>query len=194
MFPQRDLEGLIRIFHIESKKELSTYCKKLTIFADDFAYLIRVCKSGLLPYLHLSYVRDYIPEHLVPTNQEDQAIRRAAPGPLVEHAAKFASKVRQIFSDRQFLVGHLFCTPDKRYWHFFYFDQRDAALEGNHWVGGSHMHLVNDLWRDLSVDALIERFVTGNPKFGKSLHIRFDRQWRRAPKPGRVRPVAHGHD
>jgi hypothetical protein len=182
MFPQHDLQSLTDIFEIKTKKELEAHCKDLVIHADDFANLVLAVELGAAaPYQHqlLSSIAE--PEHLQPTEADFAALGEAKAGEsLTGRAAKFSTRVRQLFKDRRFLVGHLFHTPDYEFWQFFYFDQRDMAEFDNHWVGGSHVHLLSDLWPNLSAKAVVETFMSGKPRLPTSLHVRFDNRDPRA--------------
>src|SRR5262249_14535351 len=97
---------------------------------------------------------------------------------------KTANKISAIFDDRRLLSGHIFFTPDKSEWHFFYFDQRDFAERGNHWQGGSHIHLINYLWPDRTADATWKEFCIGNPQMRGALHVRFQRRATSGPHVG----------
>lgn len=175
MFPQHKLEALLHIFEIASKKELKAYCGDLEIHASDFADLILAADMGAMdPYRHARFNRHLSPEHLEPTESDFEALSEATPGEPSRSVGKFATKIKQLFQDRRFLVGHLFCTSDERFWQFFYFDQRDMAEFDNHWAGGSHIHLVNDLWPNLTPRAVVEGFMADKPRMPASLHIRYN--------------------
>jgi hypothetical protein len=164
----------VEIFYIKEKKELVRHCKSITITMSIFTDFILASEYGLLPWIHKIHYRDYIPEHLVPTEEEHLALRDNGVGPLQGQAKKMFRKIHQTFEERRYLVGHIFYRPDLTDWHFFYFDQRDWAETKNHWKHGSHIHLVNHLWPNYDAEGLWERFTKGNVKLGDSLHIRFD--------------------
>lgn len=127
----------------------------------------------MLPYSHQIYYRDFIPEHLIPTKEEDEAIKNNGLGLIQGKAKKWANKISQIFIDRRYLVGHLFYTEDLKYWHFFYFDQRDLSNDENHWAKGSHIHFINYLWPQYTASSVWEHFTNGNPIMKGSVHIQY---------------------
>jgi hypothetical protein len=169
-----DIDGLLSIFTIDSKSDLDSHCRSLVIHKSDFAWFITACMAGIWPFRHQILVRDLMPEHLEPTDEEYEALNQhSGPGPLEGKAHKFMSKTAQAFSDRRYLVAHLFYYPPTPLWHFFYFDQRDTSRRANHWQHGSHIHLINFLWPRVDPNALVATFQTSpNPRFRKSLHIR----------------------
>lgn len=175
VFPLHDLPSLARVFEIKAKRELEAYCRTLEIHADDFANLILAIDLGAGdPYLHQRYNRHLQPEHLLPADCNFEALREAEVGEPLAAVGKFSRKIEQLFTDRRFLVGHLFHTSDYKYWQFFYFDQRDMAEFDNHWTGGAHIHLVNDLWPGLSAKDVVDGFMAEKPRMPTSLHIRFN--------------------
>jgi hypothetical protein len=169
------MEGLLKIFTFDKKRDLEKHCREITIHRGDLATLILTCQDGLMPFRHRIYRRDYVPRHLRPSQKEREALANNGVGPVTGDALKMVQKIEQLFQDRRHLVGHMFDTPGSPYWHFLYFDQRDLKDDGtNHWKQGAHVHLVNWLLRPQSdPETLWAEFTNGNMKLGGSLHIRF---------------------
>lgn len=130
-----------------------------------------------MPFRHRIYTRDYVPEHLEPSEKERGALADSGVGPLKGDALTMVKKIGQLFQGRRFLVGHLFDIPDSSQWHFLYCDQRDLQDNQNHWKEGAHVHLINWLLRPQAdaAEALWLEFTTGNepPRLRGALHIRF---------------------
>jgi len=128
-----------------------------------------------MPFMHKIHCRDYLPEHLEPSDEELNALFKSGLGPVTGDAAKTARKIFiQSPRERRYLVGHIFFTPSLEQWHFFYFDQRDLEKrEPNHWQGGPHIHFINYLWPQHNAQSLWSKFVSSNVQMGGSLHIRF---------------------
>jgi hypothetical protein len=119
MFQLQNLEGLLKIFTFERKRELEKYCRDVVIHSQDFAALIVSCGRGRMPFLHRIHYRDYIPEHLVPSDGELAALAKNGVGLLKGDALKMMRKVTQGFQERRYLIGHMFYTRDLSGWHFF---------------------------------------------------------------------------
>ncbi len=167
-----DLANIISLFNIVKKNDLLKHAKDIVIEKHVFANIIFAAELGLLSYGHRIFYKDYIPEHLHPTDEERAALHKNGVGELKGDARKFIRKVSQIFKDRKYLVGHLFYLPDLSKWHFFYFNQRDWDGKANHWEYGSHVHFINYLW-NLDVQKLWEGFVRNGEIPGGAIHIRF---------------------
>lgn len=173
LFETHDIEGLLKLFYIDKKKELVKHCKNLVIYKADFAGLIMTCNTVDVGYRHKIYYRDIVPDHLEPTTEEFEAFSNNSGNNLEGKAAKLISKVSQIFKDRRYLVGHMFFTQNLTYWHFFYFDQRDHSKQDNHWHRGPHIHFINYLWPCYNAQDIWNRFTKGNPQMRESIHIKY---------------------
>ena len=167
------LKAFLKIFEIGTKKELLKHCKTTVIHSDHFANFIGLAEAGLLQYRHLIHYRDLVPEHLHPKPEEIQGIPLTVGAKLEGKPLTFFNKVQQIFRDRRYLVGHMFYSSNLKYWHFFYFDQRDLSRYGNHWKHGPHIHFLNFLWPEYTCETLWNQFITRNPTLRSSMHIRY---------------------
>jgi len=170
-------EYLQRMLEIEKKSELEKYSKNITITQEDFARL--VFNSYAIGYNHRIKYHDFVPSHLVPTDEERKALRSSKVGESLKGSAKkFVTKVSAIFNERRYLVAHIFHNENK--WHLFYFDQRDIEnMRGNHWKKGVHIHFVNYLWPCYNINKLWENFDKEDASAGDKLHIRFQLQSRK---------------
>jgi hypothetical protein len=101
----------LKIFEIRQKKELLKHCRSTVIRSDHFANFIGVSETGLISYRHLIHHRDIVPEHLRPKPEEIQGIPLTMGAKLEDKPLKFFNNVQQIFRDRRYPVGHMFCTP-----------------------------------------------------------------------------------
>jgi hypothetical protein len=168
-----NLEDFLKLFTFDKKRDLEKYCREVVIDSSVFAAFIMACESGNLPYLHRIHYRDYVPEHLYPTDEDLAALASNPVGSLQPGAQKAISKMSQIFKDRRYLVGHIFYVHDLSKWHFFQFDQRDLEDDDNHWKEGAHIHFLNWLWPNYDVQTVWQSFTTGKVKLNGSLHVRY---------------------
>ena len=82
------------------------------MYVRDLTAFIACCEDGLLPFVHKMHFRDYLPEHLEPSDEELKALFKSGPGPVTGGAAKTARKLFiQSAKERRYLVGHIFYTP-----------------------------------------------------------------------------------
>lgn len=124
MFEGADIAAFVGILQCETKRDLEKYCRSLTLRQTDFALILLVARTGAFePYKYENYIRDWVPDHLQPTDDNLGAIGANGLGPLGKAARKTMNKVSQIFQDRRHLAVHLFYTPDHVFWHLFYFER-----------------------------------------------------------------------
>ena len=176
--PDSTLGSLLAIFDILDKADLDQHCRTAVIYKSDLSTLIMACLSDDVPIRHFPFFKHHHPEHLVPTDNDREAIGRNGPGLLSKEAKKFTNKVGQMFEQRRLFCGHLFIpVQNTDEWHLFYFDQRDTDLRNNHWEHGGHLHLMNMLTHPrLSVLDLVQKLeAEERPKLGGGFHIRFER-------------------
>lgn len=168
------LEGLLKIFSFEKKRELEQYCRRLVISIEHFADLVLSCEMSGRPFLHKISYRDRQPKHLHLSEEDIKALGDNGVGPLTPAAAKAVRKMGQMFEERRYLVGHIFYVADLSKWHFFCFDQRDLEhRKPNHWREGSHVHFINWLWPGQDARSMWSNFVEGDYRPGDALHVRF---------------------
>lgn len=118
--------SVLRLLSFCEKKDLDKYCKAETLKSKDLFPVIRGCESGSLSWGHRISHRDFVPEHLLPSQaereqmaHEDLSVGRKIP--------KHLRRLVAIFGERRYLVGHIFYNDDHSNWHLLYFDQRDIA-------------------------------------------------------------------
>lgn len=164
-------EYLGEMLEIEKKSELDKYCRKIVIPQEDLVKLIHC--SWKIGYIHKIKYNDFVPSHLKPTDKERKALSASKVGETLEgDGKKYFSKISQIFEQRRYLVAHIFYNKEK--WHLFYFDQRDMEeMKGNHWKEGSHIHFVNYLWPQYSINELWKIFDEASAKVSSKLHLRY---------------------
>lgn len=169
------VDSLLAIFTIDKLRDLKKHCRDSTVSQSDLADFIMWCRSSAeAPFLHSSYHRQFVPEHLTLSDSDLAALAANGVGRFAPAAQKTANKVFATFKERRMLSGHLFWN--ERAWHFFYFDNHDQARHRNHWAGGPHIHLLNHLWPNRSADSVWVEFCKGNPVMKGALHIRVGRE------------------
>ena len=170
---EQDLEPLTKIFFIDKMKDLKKHCRDATIDRSVFAQFVLACQAGILPWRHRISYRDFVPEDVRPTDADLHALPTNGVGRLSKEASRTVRKFSTLIQVRRYLVGHIFYSDDAADWHFFYFDQRDINDDKNHWIGGSHIHLINHLWPNQTAQQVWDHFRSGNVQMRGSLHIRF---------------------
>jgi hypothetical protein len=175
---RESFEQLFQLLLASTKSELRKRSRAIVITKAALADLVLGSMGGLTPWNHRRHHREFVPSHLVLTEDDKAAFVANGVGPAVGGARKFINKISAIFDERRLLSGHLFFTSDFSNWHLLYFDQRDTALNGNHWEGGSHIHLINHLWPKWTAQTIWEEFCTGNPQMKGTLHLRFVDEYR----------------
>ena len=68
------MEGLLKIFTFDKKRDLEKHCRGITIHRADLTLLVLTCKDGLMPFRHRIYGRDYVAPHLKPSEKEREAL------------------------------------------------------------------------------------------------------------------------
>ena len=154
------------------------HCRSMTIKKRDLVALIVAGQCGVLsPYRYANHFSDSVPKHLIPSKIEHAAFVANSIGDYKSKDAKsFASKLFQlILVERRVLSAHLFYTPDYKYWHIFFFDNRDRSGFKNHWEHGAHIHYVCDLWTNLTVKMVWQKILSGKITLSNKLHIKYAR-------------------
>lgn len=170
------LDRLLRLFECTGKREVERYCRDLTITSEAFAGLVLAGNAGLvLPYLYENHFVEIRPPSLEPTPDQLQALASTKTGQRATGAALTAlRKFDQTFRDRRMLAVHLFYTRGGRFWHMFYFDQRDYQAAGNHWKQGPHMHYSQDSFTRESLAAVMTSAKSAKPELPPCIHVRYD--------------------
>ena len=141
----KNLEPLLELFNAGKKAHVERHCRSLVVHYSDLAALFVAGRVGVLsPYKYACHFDDRVPSHLLPKQSEPDALAKASVGPLNAEGRKLVRRIFQTFEERRLFAAHLFYTPEWRYWHVFYFDQRDREGRRNHWRHGSHIHYAND--------------------------------------------------
>jgi hypothetical protein len=174
--PTDHFPSLLELFNFRSKSEAMRHCAGLVVHRQDLVALILGAQHGALaPYRYANHFADNVPPHLLPSEAEHLAIQQNEVGKFQTHGArKFVSKIFQLFRARRVLAAHLFYTPNHRYWHLFYFDNRDTTKESkNHWKYGSHIHYISDLWSTVSMEQAWAQVKSGHVAFSSKAHLRY---------------------
>lgn len=171
------IDKLVKLFNIEDKKSVKKYCRNLEISSEDLFHIILVGRSaGLRPYLYACHFDQNTPSHLYPTDRDLSALASNGVGVMSRSARKAATKMSQIFLDRRLFSAHLFYTQSQKYWHLFYFDQRDLDSDRNHWkAGGPHIHYTRESFCHEPLSVIWRAICTSPPRPPKtSMHVRYD--------------------
>ena len=133
---------MIALLALPDKKAVEKFCRDLTVTHQDMADFLLGARTGVFsPYLYAYHFDQLVPDHLLPTDEDNGALAGATVSGTSPQAQKFMRKVSQLFQDRRVFCAHLIYDPSKTYWHLFYFDQRDMSHHGNHWRNGAHTAL-----------------------------------------------------
>jgi len=170
------LERVLQLFNVAAKNDVKKYCRDLVIHSDDLTNMILAGRvSALRPYEYACHFSQIEPEHLNPTERNFAALAVNGVGPLSREARKTVTKVFQIFQDRRIFSAHLFYTPSNKFWHLFYFDQRDVTDINNHWkAGGPHIHYSRESFTSAPLAEVWRRICARPPNPPPSVHVRYD--------------------
>lgn len=176
--PTEHLSSLIEILNFKSKKDLDRHCRNIVVYQQDLFWLILAAQHGVFhPYKYANHFERNVSQNIYPNELEQQAIRENGTGEFTTKlATKFSTKIFQMFREQRALAAHLFYTPDHRYWHLFYFDNRDTSDVKNHWKHGSHIHYVSDLWPEITMSTVWQQVTNGQLYFPNKMHIRYKKR------------------
>lgn len=178
------LEKLLGLFNLSKKREVERYCQELVISSHDFASVLLAGRvAGLGPYKYACHFNESTPDHLHPKKDELAALATNGVGQLRGPALKAMRKVNQVFLDRRMLAMHLFYTSSQKFWHLFYFDQRDYEDCNNHWKHGPHIHYSQDLFTREPLSQVWAKATAEKPVFPPSLHVRYAYHHNRRSRP-----------
>lgn len=181
----QSFEDLVALFNLSKKKEVEAHCRKLVIRSEEFADVLLAARvAGLGPYLYANHFVELAPSFLHPSSEELEALGGNGLGRLSGKALKAIRKVDQMFKDRRQLAVHLFYARSLKYWHMFYFDQRDYSAENNHWEHGPHLHYAHDSFTREPLSEVWRKVQEPTPVFPKSIHVRYDYHHNRRPSRG----------
>ena len=141
---------------------------------DLVGFILAAQQGAIAPYKYANHFARNLPSHLHPSSAEKDAIAANGVGYFrSREARKFNSKVFQLFREQRSIAAHLFYTPCHKFWHLFYFDNRDTDEAENHWKHGAHVHYVSDLWPELTMESAWSQVLRGELRFASKLHIRY---------------------
>ena len=169
----------IDLISCENKQKLATLCKSIQISSEDFTNYIIACKSGHTHLNHMMHYFDYVPPHLE-TRKEDWNITQA--DEATRNSKEGKKHLRRLFKShgqRKYKVGHMFMSKEHSHpisqWHFIFFEINELNKTENHWILGSHIHMVNYHWPNIYCQEVWNDFIN-NKKFPSAkLHIQYSR-------------------
>lgn len=174
MADDESLRALCDLLNLQKKREVERMCASMEITSEGFFHLLIAGRAGAVANLEYAcHFTQYVPEHLEPTEEENQALGSTGVGPLEGKALKLVRKVSAIFNERRVFAAHLFYVPGHAAWHMFYFDQRDTQKRGNHWKHGPHIHYTSDLIVTAPLSGVWSAICQERPVVPKSLHLRY---------------------
>lgn len=171
------LEDLVSLFNKEGKREVERYCRALVIRSEALAAVLLAGQvTGLGHYAYACHFVDLVPDEVVPTEEEREALGRHGAGKLTGKGLKAIRKMGQLFEVRRMIAVHVFYSRSLKYWHLFYFDQRDYDKRNNHWKHGPHIHYSQDTFTREPLAEVWRKVHMPRPEFPPAVHIRFDRR------------------
>ncbi|WP_444893717.1 hypothetical protein ACJJIE_04630 [Microbulbifer sp. TRSA001] len=169
---------VFNLFEADTKKEVDKICSALTLKTSDLIYLVKLSEAKIIefPYLHACKYLEETPENIRFTDRNIQAIKGNGVGKLSLDAKKAVNKLFQSPRFVKRTTAHMFYRIDQRYWHMFFFDLKDIAVNSNHWEYGEHIHYVSWLWPNLKCGEVWSKFCQlGKRSIGGTMHIRFEK-------------------
>lgn len=158
------------IFRSSDYAALEKHCQAATVSLTDIVGLGIASQSEEVPMKYGRYFRHDYPDHLIPADHE-VAEMAALPIWPSGKAPKMVRKMMQGRVEHRHSAAHTFQHLDGPGWHFFHFNQAD--IEGGHWTGGSHLHLINWLTHPAcELSQLVEAFRGAERPPHKGLHVR----------------------
>jgi hypothetical protein len=165
------MADLLHLFEFDKKNLLEKYCKKLTVYSNDFANLIYWADNGDFKFDHNCWYREIVPSDLQSTldslpNIHDKQLSHTDQSRIIR-------RLVQVIRVRRQLVIHMFFNKDITQWYYFYFDQHETSVDDNHWKFGPHMHLINHLFTNRDPVLILKEFLNDKPNINDGFHIRF---------------------
>jgi hypothetical protein len=143
--------GLRNLLSAHAKRDALSLARALRVTQEDLCALF--FNAEQMGYVHTLITRDFVPEHLNPTNDESAAFHS---DPNSDLGRRWFRKVKATFDERRCLKVHMLDRGPE--WHCFYFsfdDSEPAPGQKLHWQGGPHVHFINYLWGDLRRDDIL---------------------------------------
>jgi hypothetical protein len=172
---QIDPNTLLKLFDLRSKRDVQKFCRDATVGHTELARVLRLAQSGAFePYEYLRHHSEFVPDHLLPTEQVGAILAAGVlGGEKAQRASKVARKLSQLFQDRRVFSAHLIYHPSGQLWHLIYFDQRDMEIHGrNHWKRGSHIHYSRESYVNADLKEVWTEVCGTPPKLPASEHLR----------------------
>ena len=145
------------------KSDLTKIAKEVTVTEHELFLFIH--NSRQVGLKHRSRFPEYIPDHLVITDDDRSKLKQGEVRPV-------SKKLPSLLLERRHIHVHLF--ERRAVWHCFYFSFDDIEPIGkNHWAYGSHLHYVSHLWPNHRKDRIWRAFDRRKTEIPSNLHIHF---------------------
>jgi hypothetical protein len=163
----KSLAEFVTLFHLSTKADVERHCRDLVVLKQDFVALVMAAQDGALePYRYANRFLQRMPGHLNPKPTELAALSATKVGAQIEgEARKAMNKIAESFEERRLFAAHLIFTPDHKFWHLLYFDQKDTDDRDNHWREGAHIHYTNDRFHRDPLPKIWSRVSVGDTAF-----------------------------
>jgi hypothetical protein len=165
------------VINCKTKKDITSLCKKTQVSSEEFTDFIIACKSGMTHLNHVMHYYDYVPEHLE-VRDEDWKILDVQKE--AEQSTKREKTFRRLFKShgqRKYKVGHMFISKELSHplseWHFVFFEINELKDKNNHWMIGSHFHIVNYLWTNMYCQDIWNDFIQNKVFPSTKLHVSY---------------------
>ncbi len=89
----------IELFNLPDKKSVEKFCRDIVVTKSELSAVLFAARLGDLgPYLHAYHFDQHVPEHLIPTEDDNGAMLAETDD---ARGNKFVRKVSQLFRDRR---------------------------------------------------------------------------------------------
>lgn len=151
------------LFSLKRVKDVKAFISANTLTLEELSRA--VYSAHLEGYRHSLRNIEHMPEFLQGRSDELRTHLREGNG------KKVCGLIGAMFDQRKISVTHLFLKENM--WHIIYFSQNDIETnERNHWKFGSHVHFVNYLWNQYTIQDVWE-ILSGRQHGSLGEHYRF---------------------
>jgi hypothetical protein len=172
---------LKRLFEFTGRAEVKSYCRELTVYPEDLAYLI--CNCGEAGYLHSLVEPDGVPPAMrarLECTLQDFLKYQAGKGRNVHKRIQQSLRRRLSTAARSGRpVGHLFERGNEWHWFCLPTSWHRFDLE-RHWAGRPRMEYLSHLWGKLERDELGRRLAAVRPTRRDGAYIQLALKGRKA--------------
>lgn len=173
------LETFIELLKCSSKNDLQKTCKSIEVASSDFVDFIMLCKSGHGPFEHAMHYHDFVPDHLETTEEDFDILNQSREIQQSKKGKKSFTRLFKTHGQRKYKIGHLFYEKNNgqegKVWHFIFYEMSELKEINNHWVGGSHFHIVNYLWPNINIHKVWHDFIHNKEYPSTKLHVKYQK-------------------